>query len=396
MLSQPRSRVAFPAWAGASDDEWNDWRWQFRNRISTPEQLEAAFPLTRREREAARRSRDLFRLGITPHWATLIDPADDRCPIRLQAIPTLDELTTLPFEHEDPLLEDAHAPVPGLVHRYPDRVLLLVTHECPLYCRYCTRRRIVGDQEGNDPAQLRAAIDYIRRTPAVRDVLISGGEPLGLSDRRLEEILGQLREIPHLEIIRIGTRAPVVMPQRITAELVNMLRRFQPVWLNTHFNHPLELSPPVTRAAMERIVDAGIPTGNQTVLLHGVNDCPVIMRRLMHELVKVRCRPYYLYSCDHSQGLAHFRVPIETGLEILESLWGHTSGFAIPVFVVDAPGGGGKIPLLPDYRVSEKILRNFEGRHFSYVDVSRSPQSADDVCRTCGAVHGSAGNRAVS
>ena len=392
MLCQPRSRAEFPAWAGATEDEWNDWRWQFRNRISTPEQLENAFPLTPRERDAARRSREFFRLGITPHWATLIDPADERCPIRLQAIPTLDELTTLPFERVDPLLEDAHAPVPGLVHRYPDRVLLLVTHECPLYCRYCTRRRIVGDQEGNDPAQLRAAIDYIRRTPAVRDVLISGGEPLGLSDRRLEEILGLLRKIPHLEIIRIGTRAPVVMPQRITAELVSMLRRFQPVWLNTHFNHPLELSPPITRAAMERIVDAGIPTGNQTVLLHGVNDCPVIIRRLMHELVKVRCRPYYLYSCDHSQGLAHFRVPVETGLEILESLWGHTSGFAIPVFVVDAPGGGGKIPLLPDYRVSEGVLRNFEGRHFPYLDAGRSAQPADGVCRTCGTAHGSARN----
>jgi lysine 2,3-aminomutase len=248
MLLQPRSRSEFPAWADATDGEWNDWKWQFQHRISTPEQLENAFPLTSLERDAARRSRDLFRLGITPHWATLIDPADEHCPMRLQAIPRLDELSAAAFEREDPLAEDAHSPVPGLVHRYPDRVLLIVTHECPLYCRYCTRRRIVGDQKGNDPAQLRAAIDYIRRTPAVRDVLISGGEPLGLSDRRLEEILGLLRRIPHVEIIRIGTRTPVVLPQRITADLVKMLRLYQPIWLNTHFNHPLELSPPATRA----------------------------------------------------------------------------------------------------------------------------------------------------
>ena len=377
MLLQPRARTEFPAWATISDQDWNDWRWQFRNRISTPEQLEHILALTADERAAARRSRALFRLGITPHWATLIDPTDEQCPIRLQAIPRVDELATAGWEHEDPLAEDAHSPVPGLVHRYPDRVLLLVTHECPLYCRYCTRRRIVGDRQGNDPVQLRAAIEYIRQTPAVRDVLISGGEPLSLSDRRLEEILEMLRGIPHVEIIRIGTRTPVVMPQRITADLVAMLRRFHPLWLNTHFNHPFELSPAATRAAMERLVDAGIPTGNQTVLLRGVNDSPIVMRRLMHELVKVRCRPYYLYSCDHSQGLGHFRVPVETGLEILESLWGHTSGFAIPTFVVDAPGGGGKIPLMPNYRVSDGVLRNFEGRYFSYRDVSGEALARD-------------------
>lgn len=387
MLRQPRSRAEFPVWAGATDEEWNDWRWQFRNRISTPEQLENAFSLTARERDAARRSGDLFRLGITPHWATLIDPEDETCPIRLQAIPRADELSASPFERDDPLLEDVHSPVPGLVHRYPDRVLLLVTHECPLYCRYCTRRRIVGDQQGSDPGQIQAAIDYIRQTPAVRDVLISGGEPLGLSDRRVEAILRMLRTIPHVEIVRIGTRAPVVMPQRITVALVSMLRQFQPIWLNTHFNHPFELSPPVTRAAMERIIDAGIPTGNQTVLLRGVNDCPLVIRRLMHELVKVRCRPYYLYSCDHSQGLGHFRVPVEAGLEILESLWGHTSGFAIPMFVVDAPGGGGKIPLLPNYRVSDGVLRNFEGRHFPYSDASPSAPAAAGTCPSCGTDH---------
>jgi lysine 2,3-aminomutase len=331
----------------------------------------------------------MFRLGITPHWATLIDPDDEHCPIRLQAIPRCDELFRLPSELEDPLAEDSYSPVPGLVHRYPDRVLLLVTHECPLYCRYCTRRRIVGDQKGNDPAEIRAAIEYIRRTPQVRDVLISGGEPLGLSDARLEEILGRLRSIPHVEIVRIGTRTPVVMPQRITNDLVTMLRRFHPIWLNTHFNHPFELAPSCTRQAMERIVDAGIPTGNQTVLLKGVNNCPRVMRRLLHELVKVRCRPYYLYACDESEGLGHFRVPVESGLEIVESLWGHTSGFAIPTFVIDVPGGGGKVPLLPNYVVSANLLRNFEGRHLRYPMTRAAPPITDEICRACGAVHSS-------
>jgi lysine 2,3-aminomutase len=386
MLSQPRPRQAFAAWARATDAEWDDWKWQYRHRIATPDQLERAFALTADERDAARRSRELFRLGITPHWATLIDPDDEHCPMRLQAIPRLAELVRGPHDAADPLDEEAHAPVPGLVHRYPDRVLLLVTHDCPLYCRYCTRRRIVGDGQGNRSGPLDAAIDYVRRTPQVRDVLVSGGEPLALSDRRLEAILGALRAIPHVEVIRIGTRTPVVMPQRITPRLVAMLRRFQPLWLNTHFNHPFELAPPATREALARIVDAGIPTGNQSVLLRGVNDCPVTMKRLLHELVRQRVRPYYLYGCDHSQGIGHFRVPVSAGLAMLESLWGHTSGFAIPTFVVDAPGGGGKIPLLPDYRAGDGRLRNFEGRLFAYHDEATTPTP----CRVCGSVHGGA------
>ena len=385
MLAQPRSRRQFRAWAEVPDEAWDDWKWQFRNRIATPDQLEQAFALSASERDAARRGRELFRLGITPHWATLIDPDDQDCPMRLQAIPRLDELSTDPLESADPLQEDVHSPVPGLVHRYPDRVLLLVTHECPLYCRYCTRRRIVGDQDGNHTDPLLAAVAYIRRTPAIRDVLISGGEPLALGDRRLEEILTLLRAIPHVEIIRIGTRAPVAMPQRVTPELVAMLRRFHPLWMNLHVNHPFELAPPATRQAIERIVDAGIPTGNQSVLLRGVNDCPVVMKRLLHELVKLRCRPYYLYSCDHSKGLAHFRVPVREGVALLESLWGHTSGYAIPVFVVDAPGGGGKIPLLPEYRVADGVLRNFEGREFAYQDSSAAAGSGN--CRQCGTSH---------
>jgi len=375
MLSEPRHWSGFPAWSNVDDEQWNDWKWQLSNRVANPAQLNATFPLTPAEREAAARSAEMFRLGITPHYATLIDPCDDRCPIRLQAIPRLEELSIADCETSDSLHEDSHSPVPGLVHRYPDRVLLLVTHECPLYCRYCTRRRIVGDHGGGDPAQLSEAIDYIRRTPAIRDVLISGGEPLALSDQRIEDIVARIRHIPHVEIIRIGTRTPVVMPQRITPALVSMLRRYHPLWVNTHFNHPLELSPPATRQAMECLIDAGIPTGNQTVLLRGVNDCPTVMRSLLHALVKLRCRPYYLYSCDMALGLSHFRVPLQRGLEIMESLWGHTSGFAIPAFVVDVPGGGGKVPLLPDYGFaangnSGTVVRNFEGRPFAWPDAS--------------------------
>jgi lysine 2,3-aminomutase len=388
MLSVPRSRHQFAAWAGVPDEQWNDWKWQFRHRIATVPQLEQAFALTEREREAAHRSRDLFRLGITPHWATLIDPEDPDCPMRLQAIPRPDELDAHPLESADSLDEDGHSPVAGLVHRYPDRALLLATHECPLYCRYCTRRRIVGDGDGNRSDPLQAALGYIARTPAIRDVLISGGEPLSLGDRRLEEILAALRAIPHVEIVRIGTRAPVAMPQRITDPLVALLRRFHPLWLNIHVNHPFELAPPATREAIARIVDAGIPTGNQSVLLRGVNDCPAVMKRLLHELVKLRVRPYYLYACDHAQGLSHFRVPVRRGIEILESLWGHTSGYAIPTFVVDAPGGGGKIPLLPEYRLGDGRLRNFEGRTFAYDDSSASDRDAP--CRLCGGRHATA------
>ena len=389
MLSEPRHRGAFPMWADTTDAQWNDWRWQFRNRITTPAQLNAALPLSDRERDAAARSLEMFRLGITPHYATLIDPDDTSCPIRLQTVPQIEELTRLDYEMQDPLHEDFDSPIPGLTHRHRDRVLLLVTHECAIYCRYCTRRRIVGDRAGSHRDRIDAAIDYIRATPSIRDVLISGGEPLGLSDDRLEAILGRLRKIDHVEIVRIGTRMPVAMPQRITPELVAMLRRYHPIWLNTHFNHPLELRPQVTRDALERIADAGIPTGNQTVLLRGVNDCPVVLRKLMHELVKLRCRPYYLYNCDLAEGLGHFRTPIDVGLSMMELLWGHTSGFAIPTFIVDMPKGGGKIPLLPDYKVSHAdgklVLRNYQNKHFTYHDGTASTPRGP--CRMCGLDH---------
>ncbi len=390
MLASPRRWQEIPLWAGASPDEWSDWKWQFRNRISNPQMLERVVSLSAEEREGLRVGEDMFRLGITPHYATLLDPRDPRCPIRRQAVPHRSEAVVADFESADPLCEDADSPVPGLTHRYPDRVLLLVTHECALYCRYCTRRRIVGDHEAITPPMLEQAFAYIQAHAEIRDVLISGGDPLALSDRRLESIIARLRAIAHVEIIRIGTRMPVVMPQRITTDLVAMLRRYHPLWLNTHFNHPLELRPAVTRAAMERLADAGIPTGNQSVLLRGINDCPVIMRELLHELVKVRCRPYYLYHCDLSEGLSHFRTSVETGVAIIEALRGHTSGYAIPTFVVDAPGGGGKIPVTPDYvlgREGERLsMRNFAGKTFVY-DTEATPAPVRGPCRACGTLH---------
>lgn len=368
MLDRPRHRSEIALWRSVSDEEWSDWRWQLRNRIATPDALRAVVRLSDEEEGAMRGVGELFRLGITPHYATLIDPDDPTCPIRAQAVPRRAEFAVADFESADPLAEDDYARAPCIIHRYPDRVLFLITHECALYCRYCTRRRIVGDGEGTSTAMIDAGIEYVRRTPAVRDVLISGGDPLAVSDSRLEYVISRLRAIEHLEIIRIGTRMPVVMPQRITGDLLAMLRRYHPIWLNTHFNHPFELLHPDARSAMERIVDAGIPTGNQTVLLRGVNDTPEVMKRLMHELVKVRCRPYYLYNCDLSEGLSHFRTPVATGLAIIESLWGHTSGYAVPTYVVDTPGG--KIPLFPDYLLGDRdgdlLLRNYEGALSSY------------------------------
>jgi lysine 2,3-aminomutase len=348
-----------------------DWRWQATNRITTAEELRQIVTLTDSEEEAIARSEGLFRIGVTPHYASLIDRDDPACPIRLQAIPQVDELAIADYERADPLEEDDHMPVPGLVHRYPDRALLLLTHECALYCRYCTRRRIVGDGDAISTAMIERAIGYLRATPAIRDLLISGGDPLLLSDRRLEDILSRLRSIEHLEVIRIGSRLPVVMPQRITPELVALLGRYQPIWLQTHFNHPREILHPEAFAAMERLADGGIPTGNQTVLLRGVNDSAETMEELLRALIRARCRPYYLYNCDLSEGLSHFRTPISVGLGIIEKLWGRVPGYAIPMFVVDAPGAG-KIPLLPPNIISHGdgviTLRNFEGRIITMAD----------------------------
>jgi lysine 2,3-aminomutase len=367
------SALSIPVASQVDPDQWNDWRWQASNRLTTGEDLRRIVVLSDSEEEALARSAGMFRLGITPHYASLIDPADPACPIRLQAIPRVDELAVADYERADPLDEDRHMPTPGLVHRYPDRALLLLTHECALYCRYCTRRRIVGDGEATTSAMIERAIEYLRSTPSVRDVLISGGDPLLVSDRRLDDILSRLRAIEHIDVIRIGSRLPVVMPQRITPELVAMLRRYGPVWMQTHFNHPRELAHPDARAAMERLADGGIPTGNQTVLLRGVNDSAGTMEELLRALIKVRCRPYYLYNCDLSEGLSHFRTPIAVGLAIIEQLWGSLPGYAMPTFVVDAPGAG-KIPLLPENIVARGdgwiTLRNFEGREVTVADPS--------------------------
>lgn len=393
VLKEPRNWKDIPLYKDATPEQWNDWKWQVSHRVWNLEQLKQVVNLTEEEERAIRDSEHLFRLGITPHYATLIDPDDPNCPMRLQAVPKYDELAWADYEMGDPLHEDVDSPVPGLTHRYPDRVLFLITHECSLYCRHCTRRRIVGDQEAMSTAMLDAVIEYIANHPEIRDVLISGGDPLAVPDKRLEYVISNLRKIEHVEIIRIGSRMPVVMPQRITDDLVNMLKKYHPIWFNTHFNHPLELQHPDARAAMEKLADAGIPTGNQSVLLKGINDCPVLMKKLVHELVKVRCRPYYIYNCDLSEGLSHLRTTVSKGLEIIEALRGHTSGYAVPTFVVDAPGGGGKIPVMPQYMISQGsgtvVLRNFEGKITVYHEGTPEDHVVDGKCTMCDTDHSS-------
>ena len=357
-----RSRRA-ALWADVPDSQWEDWRWQLSHRLNSMEELSQIINLTPEEEEGARSA--LFRVDVTPYFASLIDADDPNCPIRRQVIPTAKELDAFDGQHEDSLNEDGHSPVPGLVHRYPDRVLMLITTQCASYCRYCTRSRIVGDPSANfGRADYDRQIDYIARTPAVRDVLLSGGDPLVLPPKVLEDILSRLRAIEHVEIIRIGSRVPVFMPQRITPELVAMLRQHHPLWMNLHFNHAKELTPEVAQA-VALLADAGIPLGGQTVLLAGVNDSVEVMTELVRKLVKNRVRPYYLYQCDLVEGAGHFRTTVSKGIEIIEGLRGHTSGYAIPTYVVDAPGGGGKIPVMPQYLISQApgkvVLRNFEG-----------------------------------
>ncbi len=353
--------------------EWNDWRWQLRNRIRSLEGLESIFTLSTEERDAVQRLGGHLPVGITPFYASLIDRKDPNEALRRTMIPVSDELTLGQGEAADPLAEDHSSPVPGLVHRYPDRVLFLVTNFCATYCRYCTRARLVG-QTGEfhfNTAQQERGIEYIAEHPEIRDVLLSGGDPLTMDDRRLEWLLSRLRTIPHVEFLRIGTKVPAVLPQRITDGLTRMLRKFHPLWMSVHFMHPNELTPEVAQAC-ERLADAGIPLGSQTVLLKGVNDDVETMRRLSHGLLKSRVRPYYLYQCDPIQGSAHLRTPVEKGLEIIEGLRGHTTGYAVPHYVIDAPGGGGKIPLVPDYFQgrdgNQVVLRNYEGKKYQYFD----------------------------
>ncbi len=364
-----------------TDQQWNDWHWQVRNRIETLEQLKQYVQLTPDEEEGVQQCLGHLRMAITPYYLSLFDQGDPHCPIRKQAVPSIMELVQSPADLLDPLHEDSNAPVPGLTHRYPDRVLFLITDQCSMYCRHCTRRRFAGQHDQQLPKErIDQAITYIAQHPEIRDVLLSGGDPLLVADSVLEEIIVALRKIPHVKIIRIGSRTPVVCPQRITPELVAMLKKYQPIWVNTHFNHPNEITAE-SQAACERLTDAGIPVGNQSVLLAGINDCPHVMKALVQGLVDIRVRPYYLYQCDLSQGLEHFRTPVSKGIEIIEALRGHTSGFAIPTFVVDAPGGGGKIPVMPNYLISQSpervILRNFEGVISAYTQ----PRQYENHCQ---------------
>jgi lysine 2,3-aminomutase len=357
-------------WKEATPEEWDDWRWQLKHRVTRAEQLKLILNLSQEEIEAIEASKGRLATAITPYFAKLMDRHDSNCPIRRQAIPTLNEFHLSPADLLDPCAEDENSPVPHLVHRYPDRVLLLVTDKCAVYCRYCTRRRMVGESEKSITAEeLDQALTYIQSTKKIRDVLISGGDPLLLEDEILDGILGKIYKIPHVEIIRIGTRVPVTLPQRITPTLTTILKKYHPLWMSIHFTHPKEITKEVRRAC-SMLSDAGIPLGSQTVLLRGINDRPVVMKRLMHELLKTRVRPYYIYQCDLAMGTEHFRTPIAVGINIIEKLRGHTTGYAVPSFVIDAPGGGGKIPVGPTYLISQDkgkmILRNYQGRVFEY------------------------------
>src|SRR5512136_1618628 len=386
-MSGDMERTPRPAiWQDVPNEEWDDWKWQLSHRLNTIDELAQVIRL-RDEEIAALKAKHLFRVDITPYFATLIDPNDPNDPVRLQVVPTAKEL--VPFESmmEDSLAEDRHSPVPGLVHRYPDRVLMLVTTQCASYCRYCTRSRIVGNPSAQfSRTDYDAQIDYIARTPQVRDVLLSGGDPLILPQKILEDLLRRLRAIEHVEIIRIGSRVPVFLPQRITSDLVAMLRQFHPIWMNLHFNHAAEITPEVT-GALARLADAGLPLGSQTVLLAGINDSPAVMKELFHKLVRNRVRPYYLYQCDLVEGAGHFRTTISKGIEIIESLRGHTSGYAIPTYVVDAPGGGGKIPVGPQYLISQapgrSVLRNYEGFITTYTEPETYDKHDPATCPSC-------------
>jgi len=377
-------------WENVPPEQWNDWRWQLSHRLSSIEDLAKVIHLSPSE-VTALNTPGRFRTDITPYFASLMDPDDPDCPIRKQVVPTHLELVPFQAEMEDSLAEDSHSPVPGLVHRYPDRVLMLVTTQCASYCRYCTRSRVVGNPHAQfSLADYQRQIDYIAVNPQVRDVLLSGGDPLTLPVKLLEQLLARLRAIPHVEIIRIGSRVPVFLPQRINEELVGMLKRYHPLWMNIHFNHPKELSPEVQQA-VNRLADVGIPLGSQTVLLAGVNDCPNIIMNLVQKLVKNRVRPYYLYQCDLVHGAGHFRTPVAKGVEIMEALRGHTSGYAIPTYCIDAPAGGGKIPILPNYLLSMSesrvIVRNYEGFISTYTQPTDYQSHDPRTCLYCQSRH---------
>lgn len=372
----PASSPRPDLWKDIPDQDWNNWRWQLAHRLNSVEELGRLIRLTPEEIDGLTAD-GVFRVDITPYFASLIDPDDPLCPIRRQVIPLGRELQSFNGMMVDSLAEDTHSPVPGLVHRYPDRVLMLLTTQCASYCRYCTRSRIVGNPAANfSRAEFDRQIAYLRETPQVRDVLLSGGDPLTIAPRLLEYVLASLRSIEHIEIIRIGSRVPIFLPQRITDEFCEMIKQYHPLWMNIHTNHPKEITPEVSRA-LEKLSYAGVPLGNQSVLLAGINDSVNIQRELVHKLVRNRVRPYYLYQCDLVEGAGHFRTTVSKGIEIIEGLRGHTSGYAIPTYVVDAPGGGGKIPVMPQYVISQApgkvVLRNYEG----YITTYAEPEDYD-------------------
>lgn len=376
-----------PLWREVPEEKWNDWRWQAGHSVKSLEELRQVIPPTEEEERGVIECAKYFKFAIPPYYASLMDPNDPNCPVRLQAVPKVSETYFSPADVRDPLGEDTDSPAPGITHRYPDRVLFLITDYCGMYCRFCTRRRFVAHDHGIQSLRaLEPAFQYLERTKEVRDVLISGGDPLMVKDEYIDGVLKRLREIDHIEIVRIGTKVPCTTPMRITLALCSILKKYHPLWVNTHFNHPKEMTPEASKAC-GMLADAGIPLGCQTVLLRGVNDCPTIMKRLMHKLVQNRVRPYYIYQCDLSEGIEHFRTKVAKGIEIIEHLRQHTSGYAVPTFVVDAPGGGGKIPLMPNYVVSMSdkkiVLRNFEGGIFSYPEPDIPASPCPDRCPHC-------------
>jgi lysine 2,3-aminomutase len=369
------------AWSHVPAEDWNNWKWQLKNRITKIEQLEERLTLSPDERAGCLFAKDKLALAITPYFFNLIDPNDPNDPVRRQVVPRGGEMKVAPEEMLDPVGEENTKPVDGIVHRYPDRVLFLVTDRCAAYCRYCTRSRLVSNaQDYNFHPEFESGLEYIRTHPEIRDVLLSGGDPLLLSDKKLDYLLGELRKIPHLEFIRIGTRIPVFLPQRITPELCDIFKKHGPIWISIHVNHPNECSHDL-RAACERLSYAGVPIGNQSVLLKHVNDDAEVMKSLIHRLLMMRVRPYYVYQCDLITGSAHLRADPRKGIEIMRSLRGHTTGYAIPQFVIDAPGGGGKIPINPEYvkEVTDEaiIMRNFQGEEYSYPLINSSDKAAD-------------------
>lgn len=372
-----------PLFKNISEEDWKDWKWHLRNAIRDIPTLKKIIEVDKDEEKELENCLQKFDMSITPYYAALMDKKYKRCPVRLQAVPRIQELEISEDDCIDPLHEVADSPVFGLTHRYPDRVLFLVTHMCSMYCRHCTRRRVVGVlDEKLSEQHLNNCIEYIQNHKEVRDVLISGGDPLTFDDDHLEQLIKRVREIEHVEIIRIGSRMPVVLPQRITDSLVDMLKKYHPIYLNTHFNHPMEITYE-SKVACEKLADAGIPLGNQSVLLKDVNDCPFIMKKLVHELLMIRVKPYYIYQCDLSMGIGHFRTSIVKGMEIIENLRGHTTGMAVPTFVVDAPGGGGKIPIMPNYILSQSdrrlAIRNYEGIITTYTQ----PKDTISDCGQC-------------